>query len=197
MDASSRPPVEDLSGLLDRLCDLFGDGAEERSVSVQALLNAIGARAFGPMILAIGLFAISPITYIPGTTWASSLAALLIAGQLAIGWKTPWLPKGALEATFSTQLLLKSARLMRPWATRVDRLVKPRLAFLAAPPFANLFAVLCVLAALTCFPLGLIPFAPTAPSFAIALIGLGLTAKDGVVLLASSAPVAIGLWLVL
>jgi hypothetical protein len=197
MDASSRPPVENLSGLLDRLCDLFGDGAEERSVSVQALLNAIGARAFGPMILAIGLFAISPITYIPGTTWASSLAALLIAGQLAIGWKTPWLPKGALEATFSTQLLLKSARLMRPWATRVDRLVKPRLAFLAAPPFANLFAVLCVLAALTCFPLGLIPFAPTAPSFAIALIGLGLTAKDGVVLLASSAPVAIGLWLVL
>ena len=197
MDASSRPPVEDLSGLLDRLCDLFGDGAEERSVSVQALLNAIGARAFGPMILAIGLFAISPITYIPGTTWASSLAALLIAGQLAIGWKTPWLPRSALQATFSTQLLLKSARLMRPWATRVDRLVKPRLAFLAAPPFANLFAVLCVLAALTCFPLGLIPFAPTAPSFAIALIGLGLTAKDGVVLLASSAPVAIGLWLVL
>ncbi len=198
MDAKHRRPVEDLSGLLDRLCELFGDGGqEERVISVRALLEAIGARAFGPVILAIGLFAISPITYIPGMTWASSLAAMLIAGQLAIGWKTPWLPRRALDATFSTGLLLKSARLMRPWAIRVDRFVKPRLAFLAAPPFANLFAILCVLAALSCFPLGLIPFAPTAPSFAIALIGLGLTAKDGLVLLASAAPVAIGLWLLL
>ncbi|MEX0644955.1 MAG: exopolysaccharide biosynthesis protein [Parvularculaceae bacterium] len=198
MNAAQRRPVENLTGLLDGLCELFGDGETEgQVVSVRALLDVVGARAFGPVILAIGLFAVSPITYIPGTTWASSLAAVLIAGQLAIGWKAPWLPKQALDATFSTGLLLKSARIMRPWASRVDRVVKPRLAFLAGPPFANVFAVLCVLAALTCFPLGLIPFAPTAPSFAIALIGLGLTAKDGFVLLFSAAPAAIGLWLVL
>lgn len=193
-----RDPVENLTGLLDRLCELFGDGdGPDRSVSVRDVLEAVGSRAYGPLILVVGLFAVSPLSYIPGATWASSAVAALIAGQLTIGWKTPWLPKRALSATFSTQGLVKSVRLIRPWAVRIDRVVKPRLAFLAAPPFANVFAGLCVLAALTCFPLGFIPFAPTAPTYGIALIGLGLTTKDGFVLLASAAPVAIALWLVL
>ncbi|MGE0408888.1 MAG: exopolysaccharide biosynthesis protein [Amphiplicatus sp.] len=190
-----RAPVENLTGLLDRLCELFGEGGDN-AVAVRDLLRAIGVRAYGPLILAIGLFAVSPISYIPGTTWASASAAALIAGQLAIGRKTPWLPKRALEASFSTGALVKSVAVIRPWARRIDRVVKPRLVFLAAPPLANLFAALCMLAALTCFPLGLIPFAPTAPTYGIALIGLGLTTKDGVVLLISAAPVAIALWLV-
>lgn len=195
-DTVQREPVENLSGFLDRICDLFSDGARDH-VSVRELLDVIGGRAYGPLLLAIGLFAISPISYIPGLTWATALIALIVSVQMAVSWRTPWLPRSALEASFSRVLLIKSIDVIRPWARRVDRFVKPRLAFLAAPPFANLFGVASAGAALTCFPLGLIPFGPTAPTFAIALIGLGVTAKDGAVLLLSAAPLAIGVWLLI
>ena len=197
MSAPTGEPVENLSALLDRIEALFDIEGDAGAVTVRELLDVIGARAYGPLILAIGLVAVSPIAYIPGVTWGTALVALIASMQMAVGRRTPWLPEFALRASFSRAMLAKSIAVMKPWTRRVDRIVRPRLAFLASPPFANLFAVLCAIAALTCFPLGLIPFAPTAPTFAIAFIGVGVTARDGLVLLISAAPIGIAVWLAL
>lgn len=84
---------------------------------------------------------------------------------------------------------------MRAWARRIDAMLIPRLLFLSEPPFANLAGLACALAALATFPLGLIPVAPLAPGIAISFIGLGLFARDGLLLLAGGGVLGGALWL--
>jgi hypothetical protein len=70
----------------------------------------------------------------------------------------------------------------RPWTKIVDKVVKPRLEFLVHEPWLIVVALLAIVAAIITFPLSLIPFAPIVPGLAVILVGLGITARDGVVL---------------
>ena len=195
--AKRKRDVENLSGLLDRLAEqttaIVGAG---ETVHIGALLDAIGRRAYGPLLLAIGLFAISPLTVVPGLTWATAALTFVIAAQLAIGLKRPWVPRQALEITVPKQPLDKAIRALRPWAARVDKIVRPRFVALADPPWVNLAGVLAMAAAAVTIPLGFIPFAPIVPGIAIVLLGLGVTARDGLLLSYGAAAMAGAGWLV-
>lgn len=189
----TRPPIENLTGLLDHLCKLVdcAPGAEtpEKKVSARAIFEAIGRRAYGPLLLLLGLFSISPLTAVPGMTWATAALTLVIALQLAFGMQRPWLPGGLLKAEVSAQAVVKAVDVLRPWARRIDVVLRPRFAFLTKLPFVIFIGLLCALAALITFPLGFIPLAPLAPGLAIVLFGLGLVARDGVLLTIGAATV--------
>lgn len=181
-----RKPVENIDSLLDNICGLVDCGLNplaKDDVTIRELLSTVGRRSYGPLLLLIGLIAISPITAVPGLTWLTAALTLLIALQMLVGRRTPWLPKGALDAKVSRELVIKGVSAARPWAQRIDKLLKPRLTFLALQPFVNLIALAVIGAALITIPLGLIPFAPFIPSLAIVIYGLGMTARDGLVLL--------------
>jgi hypothetical protein len=155
------------------------------------MLDRIGRRAYGPLLLAIGLFSISPITAVPGLTWFAAGLTLIVALQLMFGMKNPWLPKIMLERRISSQMLVKGVEAARPWAKRIDLLLKPRFVFLAQPPFVWAIGALCAAAALITFPLGFVPLLPMIPGLAVVLFGLGLAAKDGL-LLAIGAVISVG-----
>jgi hypothetical protein len=120
---------------------------------------------------------------VPGLTFLTTALVLIVAGQMTLGLKRPWMPRKALETKVPEKHLLSFLDKAEPWAKRIDKLLKPRLEFLAAPPFANVIGLLCVAAALVTIPLGFVPFLPFFPSLAILLFGLGITAKDGLLLL--------------
>src|SRR5690606_35523548 len=126
--------------------------------------------------------AISPATIVPGMTWLAAALTLLVAGQMLFGLHRPWLPRKALKARVPSEGTLKALEKARPWARRVDAVLKQRLAFLTHPPFVNLIALFVIAAALVTFPIGLIPFAPLAPGLAVVFFGLGMVARDGLVL---------------
>jgi hypothetical protein len=191
----SRAPPTNLGGMFDEISASVNKDAEE-GVRLAIILNAVGRRAYGPLLLVIGLFAISPITLIPGMTWLAAFVTLLIAGQMALGLKRPWLPQRLLETRIPRDVLHKGLEKGRPWADRIDKLLKPRLTFLTAPPFVNLIALVCVAAALITIPLSMIPIAPILPSAAIVLFGLGMTARDGLWLSVGLALCAGAIWLV-
>jgi hypothetical protein len=181
-----KAPKQNLQGILDELCGLVDCGLNPLAtdqVSIREIMARIGRRSYGPLLLVIGLFSISPATVVPGMTWLSAGLTLIIALQLALGMQQPWLPKGMLDRTVSRDLLVKGVNGFRPWARRIDALLKPSLTFLTAVPFVNLIALLCVAAAIITVPLGFIPLAPLAPGLAIVVFGLGLTARDGRLLL--------------
>jgi len=189
----AKAQIENLTGLLDRICSLVDCGvvpAESVStVSVRQVVDTIGRRAYGPLLLALGLFSISPLTAIPGMTWASAAFTLLIALQLTFGMGRPWMPKNLLDAQVSASGLVKAVDALRPTARVIDRLLRPRLDFLARLPFVILIGLLCCAAALVTFPLGFVPFLPIVPGLAIVLFGLGLVARDGLLLLLGAASV--------
>lgn len=186
----SGPARENLETVLDSMREQ-ADEAGAGGVSLGALLDAVGRRSYGPLLLVIGLFAISPATLIPGMTWLAAGVTLLVAGQMALGLKRPWLPSGLRDRTVPARSLSGGLRQAQPWAARIDRFLRPRLQFLAKPPFANLIALACIAAALITIPLGFIPLAPALPSAAIVLFGLGVTARDGL-LLALGLAVSVG-----
>lgn len=180
-----KPPIENISGLLDRLCEKVDCGVNPTArshVTVEEFLDVFGRRAYGPLLLAVGLFAISPATIVPGMTWLSAALTLLIAAQMTFGADRLWLPKAARERKVSRDGLLAMVRHARPWAKRIDVLLKPRFSFLAHQPWLILIGLLTMASALVTFPLGFIPAAPLLPGLAIVLFGLGMTAKDGLVL---------------
>lgn len=189
----ARPPIENLSGLLERLCSLVDcdkvPGETSSTIAVRQIIDTIGRRAYGPVLLALGLFSISPLTAIPGMTWASAAFTLLIALQLTVGMERPWMPRNLLEARVSSSGLVKAVDALRPAARVVDRLLRPRLNFLARLPFVIVIGLLCCAAALVTFPLGFVPFLPIVPGLAVVLFGLGLVARDGLLLLLGAAGV--------
>lgn len=166
-----------------------------RDITVGDLLSAAGRRSFGPVLLLIGLFSVSPATIVPGMTWFAAGVTLFLSLQLALGAARPWLPPNILNIAVPRDAIRAGAESMRKWARRIDLALQPRLVFLSAPPFANLAGLACALAALVTFPLGLIPVAPLAPGFAIAFIGLGLFARDGLLLLAGGVVMGSAFWL--
>ena len=160
------------------------------SVSVRQLLNVVGRRAYGPVILLLGFIALSPLTIVPGGNWLVATVIWIIAIQIVLGRPYPWVPKKALDASFPRKYLLSALETGMPWAQKADKITKPRFEFLTDPPFINIVAISCVLAAWITYPLGLIPLGPVLPSLAVLLIGVGLAARDGVFLFVAGAAIA-------
>lgn len=184
-----------LNHVLDEIAAKVESDTTPESLTLAEVLDAFGRRSYGPLLLVIGLFAISPATVVPGMTWFAAALTLVVAGQMALGLKRIWLPHGALQAQLPRDAVLGGIGKSRGIARRIDGLLKPRLAFLSGPPFVNLVALLCIAAALITFPLGLIPFAPLAPGLAVVFFGLGMVARDGLWLLLGMGFVGGALWL--
>ncbi|MEQ1619077.1 MAG: exopolysaccharide biosynthesis protein [Terricaulis sp.] len=194
MDSENEPDT--LSEVLDEVQAQIGDdGVKPKDMSLGELLDAVGRQSFGPLLLIIGLFAISPATIMPGMTWLAAALTLLIAGQMALGFKHVWLPGWVQSVKAPRALVRLGVREARDWSGRIDGLLRPRLGFLSRPPFVNVIALFCIAAALITFPLGLIPFAPLAPGLAVVFFGLGMTARDGLWLALGAAALGGAVWL--
>ena len=183
--------VNNLSSLLHSLeANTEGD-----TVTVRAMLNAVGRRSYGPILLLLGFLALSPLAIVPGATWLVAIITLLIAGQILIGRPYPWVPSRFLKIEFPREALLQGIKMTDPYVCQVDRFLKPRLAFLTSPVFAPFVALICVAAAILTIPLGLVPFGPFLPGLTVFLFGLALTARDGFVLILAALGLAGACWL--
>ncbi len=196
MKRSKRAAPTNLEGVLDEIAEKCAHDETPEKLTLGEILDSVGRRSYGPLLLVIGLFAISPATMVPGMTWFAAALTLIVAGQMALGRPSIWLPKKALGAELPRAAVASGIEKSRGVAKTIDKLLRPRLTFLSRPPFVNLVAVMCILAALITFPLGLIPFAPFAPGMAVVFFGLGMVARDGLWLALGSAAMAGAFWLV-
>ncbi len=176
-------PPNSLGRLLDEVDDLAEEKGEAAPVAVRDVLRRVHGRAYGPLLFLIGLFSISPATLLPGMNWLVAGVASIVSLQMILGAPHPWLPRRALDARMKASEVRRTLKEAKPWARRFDYWLRPRLTFMTRPPFLNVAGVLCLVAALATFPLGLIPAGPVAPGLAITFIGLALMASDGLLLL--------------
>jgi len=186
-----------LNDVLDEIKETAEAQPASQPLTLGDLLESVGRRSYGPLLLVIGLFAISPATALPGLTWATAVLTLIVAGQMALGLPHLWLPRSALKLRIGRRDVRTGVEKSRPAARWIDQLLRPRLQFLSKPPFVNLVALMCLFAALVTFPLGLVPLLPLIPGVAIVAFGLGITARDGVWLLLGMAFVGGAFWLLM
>jgi len=185
---------KDLEGLLNELNEVARKAGPK--VSIEELYHAVGERSFGPLLLLAGLLGMTPVSAIPGAPTVLALVTLLIAGQLLFGRKTLWLPRRLLKLSVPASKLQATVKVARRPARFVDRIVKPRLAVLTGGIADRVVAAVCVVVALAVPPLELLPFVAFVPATAIAAFGLGLVARDGLLIVAAFAASAGTLFLI-
>jgi hypothetical protein len=169
--------THDLAGLLGELERAAQENGPK--VTVNDVMDCIGHRSFGPLLLVAGLLGMTPVAAVPGAPTILAMITLLVASQLLIGRDTFWLPKFLKERSVKADKLEKALRIAEKPARVVDRLVKPRLEVLTSGIADRFVAAACVIVALATPPLEFLPFVAFFPSLAIFTFGLGLLARDG------------------
>lgn len=177
-ESRNEPPRDpnDLEGVIDGVLDRTSD---QDQVSTADVLDAFSHRLFGPLLVAPALILISPIGAIPGAPAVIAVLIVLIAGQRLLGMPRPWLPAALADRSVDRDKLERALGKIRPWAARVDRLIRPRLTVLAEGPATYAAAAAAVVLAAAIVPIGFVPFAVLLPGGAVLALGLALTAKDG------------------
>ncbi|HYB99569.1 MAG TPA: exopolysaccharide biosynthesis protein [Candidatus Limnocylindrales bacterium] len=174
---------------LDELCDRIGeadaepDGDEER-ITFRAVIDVVGRRSFGPLLLVSGLGASAPVIGdIPGVPTATGIMVVVIAAQLLLGRQCFWLPEWMLKRSVTREKLCKALEWMRPVARFIDRLTRPRLQMLTHGPVIYVIATVCVAIAFAMPAMELVPFSAQLAGAALTLFGVSMIAHDGLVAL--------------
>jgi len=173
---SKRLKLTDIFETLDRQ-------VEDDTITLQDVIDTFNSRGFGPVVLLPALIAVLPTGGVPGVPSACGIFIALMSIQLVFGRKSPWLPKALGERGVSHDRWHHVTQRAKPWTRRIDRFLQPRLSWLLGDITRRLLALLMVVLGLGMIPLELLPFAAAIPALAIAIMALGLTAGDGLMML--------------
>ena len=169
-----------LQSVLDQIVAAL-DGAD--SVDLKTVVEAFGDRSFGPIMVLCGLCMLTPLGMVPGIPPAFGLIVIIFALQLLFRRKTPWMPEVLRRVKIPADKLKKVQKKVQPVLAKIDGIIRPRLKWAATGPMQVLICIIAIIISLSFFPLGMIPFGVVAPAIIILLFGLGITARDGVLIL--------------
>ena len=165
----------------DLLIQLVADLPGER-VSLADLLDGLGERAFGALLLLLAIPNSLPLPSPPGFSTLFGIPMALLAAQMVMGYNRPRLPQFVTKRSFARQDLLAMLTRARPYMAKVERHLRPRLPSLTGRaserPIGLLILLLAIVLALP------IVFGNFLPGFAILLLSLGLVEEDGGFILA-------------
>lgn len=173
---------QSLEQLLERLEQAAAE-SEAKHITLKEMMQAIGDRSFGPLLLLGGVILTSPLSGIPGMPTTMSIFVLLIALQLLIHKDHFWLPKWLLKRSVNGRRLYQASRAVRRPARFIDRWTKPRMKFFSGTVSVHLIALLCVFVALGTPAMEVVPFSATLAGAALSIFGLSLITRDGLLVL--------------
>lgn len=180
-----------LTGTLDAIRD---ETAGEK-ISIGDLVDALNSRGYGPLLIGPSLITILPTGAIPGMPSLCALIIIFVSAQLLMGRSHPWLPARLSRISFGRAGFLHALEKARPYTRKIDRLIYPRFKFLIQDSFQPVIALLSIGLSIAIMILGFIPFMAILPASGILLLGLGLSARDGLLFALSFVVAAITLWL--
>lgn len=171
-------PLEPASALLRRL---IADHPHDR-ISLDDLLNGVGHRAFGLLLMLLALPNSIPLPSPPGLSTIFGLPMAIFAAQLVFGHKTPWLPAFLRRKTLPRDEILKFLDRATPYLNKVERRLKPRMGWFVGPTGERIAGlIIFVLAVVLSLP---IIFGNFLPAFAVLLMALAILARDGLMMIA-------------
>lgn len=186
-------PTKSLPQVVAQIIDL----GEAEVVSLRDVLEEIGNASFAPVLLLPALAVATPLSGIPLFSSLMGIVIFLIAGQMILRRKHPWLPDWVLRREVKGERLRSAFGYVQPVAKWVDKWTRRRLRWLIHRPFVFVPQLLCVLSGLVMPVLEFVPFSSSIMGTGVALMALGMMARDGVVVILGTLPYAAVGWLVL
>jgi len=152
---------------------------DRERISVRDLIDALGDRALGALMF---LFAVpNALPMPPGTSAVLGAPLVFLAAQLMFG-RRPWLPRVLSSRSMAQADFALLVRRIAPWLQRGERMLRPRLGWLARPPLEYAIGAVCLLLAIVLvLP---IPLGNVLPALAISLLSLAIVERDGLWVLA-------------
>ena len=174
-DPAGPDPLKKLSEELHQLAERFA----ERRVTLREVMDVLGVRASGLLIIILALPFCAPIS-IPGVSVPFGIVILYIAARFALGLP-PWLPARLL----ATQLPPRFFRAVLEGASKfigwIEKRLKPRWPWwTGSPARLRLHAAMVGFCGfLLLLPIVGIPFTNTLPALVIVIGMLGMMERDG------------------
>jgi len=155
--------------------------ARKSELTVGEMVRRVESRdGPGAVLFVLTLPVLLPLP--PGVSMLLALPLLVIALQITVGRRMLWLPDALARRAINRAALVKLLHRLLPPLKRFETLVRPRLRFLTGPVGARLVGLACTLIAVVLvLP---IPFANLVPAMALTMFALGLTRRDGLLILA-------------
>ena len=180
---------------LEELLERIGEAPDdEGQVSLDSILDVVGRRSFGPVLLVAGLITLAPIIGdIPGVPGIMGVLVALVSVQVLFRHEHFWLPGWMLRRSVSREKLGKALGWLERPARFIDRLLRPRLTALTRPFGAYVIAFICLQIALIMPFMEVVPFSANAAGLVLTAFGLALIACDGVLALVAYAALSLSL----
>jgi hypothetical protein len=160
--------------------------AGEDPVTVATVLQQLGRRSFGAMLLFAGLVVLAPlIGDIPGVPTLMAALVAITAIQMLMGRRWFWLPEALLRRAISRASLDRGVKFAYRPARFADRFLRQRLEIFTSRLAGRTVAGAALAIALIMPVLELIPFSANLAGIALAAFGVSLIARDGLFALIS------------
>ncbi len=145
-------------------------------VRISELRDAMGDRSFAALLAVFSAVNLIPVLP-PFSTLIFGLPPLIIAVQMLLGHERVWLPKRLLDWSFSAEKFRSLIRSVTPRLRRLEHYIKPRYWPFTTKNGERLVGITSILLSiLVILP---IPGANWIPAFAMVLMGLSLSERDG------------------
>lgn len=169
---------------MEQLLDRIQAGAHERTfVSIGEMMDLVGRRSFGPVVLLVGFVLVTPLSGVPGIPTLMGLLTLLTLGQILLGRQHLWLPGWVVMRKIPRRKLLQSIRWLRPSAKRIDNLTRARLTLLVKGPGLYAMALACMVIAIVMPATEVVPFSSSIAGLVLLLFGLAMISRDGLLVI--------------
>ncbi|MDJ0675447.1 MAG: exopolysaccharide biosynthesis protein [Calothrix sp. MO_167.B42] len=150
-------------------------------VNLTDILLLGGERIFGFLFVILSLPSALPVPA-PGYSIPFGILMLVLAIQLIIGAKTPWLPKKMAKHPIKLETVQKFLKAGLPWLRRIEAITRPRLSYICTtlPGKATIGVAIALMSISMMIP---IPGTNTLPAIGIFVTGFGLQEDDGAITL--------------
>lgn len=178
---SATEEISTLKGVLEKIQK---SSLRRENVSIGDILDIVGRRSFGPILLIAGLITVAPIIGdVPGVPTVMGIIVFLVASQILVKRKKLWLPRAILNRSIKKDTLHRAIKKLYKPAGYVDKLIKPRLQWITTGVMVYPAALVCLGISLAMPLMEFIPFSANFAGAALTAFGLSFTAKDGLMAL--------------
>ena len=154
---------------------------EQRSshVTLEEILKIAGNSIFGFLFVILSLPSALPVPA-PGYSIPFGILMLILAVQLMMGRKKPWLPKKMANHPIKLETVQKFLKGGIPWLQKIEAITRPRLPYVCTTVPGQLILGIAI-ALMSIFMMIPIPGTNTLPAIGIFVVGFGLMEDDGVI----------------
>lgn len=175
------------------LQELVDKKRSTKTISLGEINEHLNERGFALLMILFSFPMAIPLPYPPGFTTILGLPLLFFSIQMLLGMDKPSLPEWVAKKNIQTNHLIFAVDKSSPYFLKLEKLLKPRLAYFSSIHGEKLIGFVSMLCAIS-IALPII-FGNAVPSAGIFIMALGLLGKDGLVIIIGIITSIIGLFI--